>query len=96
MVETQLTVRSEQGLHARPADLFVRTVNRYKSDVWVRNVSTGSEAVNAKSILRVLSLGVYNGHVIHVSAKGVDESFAVREITRLVNSNFNESEQPES
>jgi phosphotransferase system HPr (HPr) family protein len=88
MIETQLTVKSEQGLHGRPADLFVRTANQFESDLTIRNVTSNSDAVNAKSILRVLSLGVYHGHIIQVMADGVDEERAIQAITRLVENNF--------
>ena len=88
MVETELTLNNEQGLHARPADLFVRTANKFKSDITVRNLSTGSNDVNAQSILRILSLGVYSGHTIQVMANGEDESQAIEEIASLINHNF--------
>ncbi|MDK2979712.1 MAG: phosphocarrier protein HPr [Chloroflexota bacterium] len=88
MVETELTLNNEQGLHARPADLFVRTANKFKSDITVRNLSTGSSDVNAKSILRILTLGVYSGHTIQVMANGEDETQAIEEIASLVNHNF--------
>jgi phosphotransferase system HPr (HPr) family protein len=88
MIETQLTVRSEQGLHGRPADLFVRTANKFNSNLTVRNVTSNSGPVSAKSILKVLSLGVYNGHVIHIMADGEDEKKAIRALTRLVKSGF--------
>ncbi len=88
MIETELTVNNEQGLHARPADLFVRTANKFKSDITVRNLSTGSNDVNAKSILRILSLGVYGGHTIRVMANGEDENQAIEEIATLINQNF--------
>lgn len=88
MVEKQLTVRSEQGLHGRPADLFVRTANRYSCHLSVRNISSNSGPVNAKSILKILSLGVYHGHVIQISAEGVDEEKALKAITGLIRSNF--------
>jgi len=88
MVQTKLILKNEQGLHARPADLFVRTANKFKSDIKVRNLSTDSDDVNAKSILRILSLGVYSGHTIQVVADGEDESQAIEEISTLVNQNF--------
>ncbi len=88
MVEADLTLQNEQGLHARPADLFVRTANKFKSDIKVRNLSTESDEVNAKSILRILSLGVYSGHTIRVVAQGEDESQAIQEISQLINQNF--------
>lgn len=88
MIEAELTLKNEQGLHARPADLFVRTANKFKSEIKVRNLSTDSDEVNAKSILRILSLGVYSGHTIQVIAEGEDEKKAIKEISILVNSNF--------
>ena len=86
MIETELTLSNEQGLHARPADLFVRTANKFKSDIKVRNLSTDSDDVNAKSILRILSLGVYSGHKIRIIAEGDDENQAIKEISNLINS----------
>jgi len=44
--------------------------------------------VNAKSLLKVLSLGIYCGHVIQVSTEDIDEEEAVLSITDLVQSNF--------
>lgn len=90
MVEAVLTVKSEQGLHARPADLFVRSANRFQSSIRVRNISSGSKYVNAKSLLKILALGVYNGHQIQVSAEGSDEEEAIENIAALVNGNFNQ------
>ncbi len=88
MVQTDLILNNEQGLHARPADLFVRTANKFKSEIKISNLSTGSSDVNAKSILRILSLGVYSGHTIRVVADGEDETQAIEEIKTLVNQNF--------
>jgi phosphocarrier protein len=88
METAELTVNSEQGLHARPADLFIRTANKFSCNIKVKNITTGSNFVNAKSILRVLSLGVYNGHVIHIQAEGTDELQAIEGISALVKGNF--------
>ena len=88
MVEAELTLKNEQGLHARPADLFVRIANKFQSDIKIKNITTGSNEVNAKSILRILSLGVYSGHVIHIAADGNDEAEAIKEISELINQNF--------
>lgn len=89
MVEAVLTVKSEQGLHARPADLFVRSANRFQSVIHIRNLNSGSEYVDAKSLLRILAIGVYRGHRIQISAEGNDEKEAIESITALVNGNFN-------
>jgi phosphotransferase system HPr (HPr) family protein len=90
MLEAILTVKSEQGLHARPADLFVRAANRFQSTIQVRNLTSNSDYVNAKSILKILALGVYNRHRIQIAVDGPDEAAAIAEISALINSNFKE------
>jgi len=88
MKKVELKITSEVGLHAKPADLFVRAANRFNCDIRVSNLTTGSAEVNGKSILHILSLGVYNGHVIRVSAHGEDEQAALESLSQLVYSNF--------
>ncbi|MDP2966337.1 MAG: HPr family phosphocarrier protein [Pelolinea sp.] len=90
MIEAVLTVKSEQGLHARPADLFVRAANRFQSNIQVRNLTSESGYVNAKSILKILALGVYSGYKIQIAVEGPDEAAAVEEITALIKGNFKE------
>ncbi len=88
MIETELTIMSEQGLHARTADSFVRLTNRYLSDIRIRNLTKISNFVNAKSILKILTLGIYYGHRIQITAEGQDEAAAIKEIAALITSNF--------
>ena len=90
MIEAELTVNSEQGLHARPADLFMRAANKYKSDIQICNLTNSSGFVSAKSILRILALGVYHGYRIRLRINGTDEKEAAAELSALVNSNFKE------
>jgi len=90
MVELKITIMNDVGLHARPAALFVKTATRFSSKIRVRNVSRGSDWVDAKSILRVLSLGVEKDHAIEVTAEGADEGEAINEIEQLVRSDFGE------
>lgn len=90
MAETTLIVRHPVGLHARPAALFVQTAARFKAAVRVANITRGTKPVDAKSILSVLTLGVSQGHEIHVRAEGEDAEAAVQAITDLVESNFGE------
>jgi phosphotransferase system HPr (HPr) family protein len=90
MKKADLTVANKVGLHARPAALFVKTASQFGSDVKVRNVTGGGEYVNAKSILKILSIGVSQNHQIEVTAEGADEDQAVAALTELVQSNFGE------
>ena len=90
MRTAELLVVSEQGLHARPADLFVRMANKFSSVIQIKNRSTGSDLVNAKSILRLLSLGIYKNHIIEIQADGVDEMEAIVSLSDLINRNFSD------
>jgi len=87
-----LVVRNKVGLHARPAAVFVRTANAFKSVITVQNLTTGSESVNAKSILMVLTLGVEKDHTILVTANGSDDAEAAAALQELVDSRFGEPE----
>ena len=88
MIQTELVVKCEQGLHARPADLFVRTANKFNCKISIRNLTTESDDVNAKSILSILTLGVNKDHAIQVVADGNDETEAVQAISDLIHNNF--------
>lgn len=92
MVETKIVVTHKVGLHARPASVFVQTANKFAADITVRNLSAAGEAVDAKSILMVLTLGVIQNHEIQIQAEGPDAGDAVQALRELVQSNFGESE----
>lgn len=92
MVQASLVVTHSVGLHARPAALFVQTASGFESAIRVANLTTGSESVDAKSILGVLTLGVLRGHQIRVSATGPDEAQALGVLIRLVETNFGEAQ----
>ncbi len=88
MQKTQVVVLHEVGLHARPASLFVSTAGKYQSNIKVRNQTAQGDWGNAKSILKVLTLGVEKGHCIEITAEGPDEEEAIKALEALVRSNF--------
>jgi phosphocarrier protein len=65
MAERIITVGSAHGLHARPAKLFVEAVNA--SGAKVRLSKEGGSAIDAGSILGVISLGIDHGDKIVLS-----------------------------
>ncbi len=90
MHEVTMVVKHEAGLHARPAALFVGKAKQFKSRILV---AKGDVEVDAKSILKILTLGVNQGTVITVKAQGDDEECAVKALQDLVESNFGEPEK---
>jgi len=87
MPEITTIVRHKLGLHARPAAQFVQTAQAFSSDI--RVVTDGQEA-NAKSILKVLSLGISQGTPVVIRAQGEDAAQALATLAALIESNFGE------
>lgn len=75
-MERRVTVAIAEGLHARPAALFVATASGAPTDV---TISTGSDPVPANSILSVMTLGVKAGDVVTLATAGdgVDDEAAL-------------------
>jgi len=81
MKNNTVTVKFEEGLHARPATKFVQLAKEYDSDV---KVITDGKSADAKSILDILMLGVMAGSKITVQADGTDEIDAVVALSDFV------------
>ncbi|MDD5348104.1 MAG: HPr family phosphocarrier protein, partial [Candidatus Omnitrophica bacterium] len=58
LARKKITVKSKQGLHARPAALFVQVANKFESNI---SVTRDDEKVNGKSIMGILMLGAEQG-----------------------------------
>ena len=82
-VEREFVVRSEHGLHARPAGRFVALAGRYRSQV---SVSRGDEWVSGRSVLSLLSLAAGPGTKLRVRAVGEDAEEAVTALGTLIES----------
>ena len=90
MEKLLITVEHSVGLHARPAAQFVQTANGYQSEITVKNQTSGTDPVNAKSILSVLTLGVHKDYEIEIVAEGEDELEAIAALKVLIEANFGE------
>jgi len=93
MKEIKVIVKNKVGLHARPAALFVQTASKFKSEIKVSCVdkdTNKTRIANAKSILSILTLGVFEGTEITIQTTGEDEESAVQALCDLVASNFGE------
>lgn len=81
LLKKRIPIRSYQGLHARPAALFCRVANRFKSTVQVRK---GRRVVDGKSIMGLLTLAASRGSSIEVTAQGPDARELLRVLEQLV------------
>jgi phosphocarrier protein HPr len=90
MQKLSIIIQAEEGLHARPAHLFCSKANEYLSDVKVRNLTSDSDYVNAKSILMILTLGVMRGNLIEILCEGNDEIQAMQDLKELIEGDFSD------
>ena len=91
MSERNVVVAAAQGLHARPAQLFVQAAARQPVPV---SIKAGDKApVPANSILGVLSLGARQGTEVTLSAEGDEADGALDELAGLLARDL-DAEQP--
>ena len=88
-VAGQVIISNPQGLHARPADLFVKLANKFEAKI---EVIKGGERVDGKSILGILTLVAERGTQLSIEATGRDASDALRALVELVRNGFDENE----
>ena len=68
MPSREVAIASASGLHARPANLFVQTVNGLGLRVTIQK--EGRPPVDARSMLGVMTMGVKHGEVVTLTAEG--------------------------
>lgn len=81
MVNKEIVVRCESGLHNKQATYFVQKANEFDCDIWLE---AGSRKMNAKSLLGIMSMGIVTGATVTLSANGSDDEAAVSALESLL------------
>ncbi len=81
MIEKEIVVKCESGLHNRQATYFVQKANEFVSSVYLESEN---RKMNAKSLLGIMSLGVITGATVTLSADGPDAEAAVNALEELL------------
>ena len=87
MIQRDVKITNNSGLHARPATFFIQKANTYRSGIWVVK---DDRKVSAKSLLGVLSIGIAKGMTITLVAEGDDEQIAIEGLVELIENGFND------
>ena len=90
MMEREVVVKGDAGVHARPAMMIVKEAMKYSCDV--KLIKDDVEA-DCKSIMSVLGLAIIGGTLLIVRASGDDEAKAVSSIVSMIESNFKPDEK---
>ena len=83
MVSATTKVINPQGLHMRPAQLFVTEMGNYQSDV---SILFNGKTINAKSIMNLMASCIKQGSEIEIQCSGEQEAEALAAAVKLVES----------
>ncbi|ERJ94250.1 HPr family phosphocarrier protein [Treponema lecithinolyticum] len=81
MVLKEITVKNPTGLHTRPANDFVTLANTFQSDISIRK---NEKTANAKSIIKLLRVGISQNDTVVLEATGPDEEQAVKALAEFI------------
>jgi len=91
VLERELVVKDEVGLHARPASLFVKIAQEFNGTVTVKfnkkNVQTGHDELiekDGKSMIGILSLGIAKDKPFTITLDGEDEELYLSKFEELL------------
>ncbi|MCC3275757.1 MULTISPECIES: HPr family phosphocarrier protein [unclassified Arthrobacter] len=85
MAERKATVASRVGLHARPASIFAEAAAASPVDVTIAMEGTpAEEAMDASSMLSLMSLGASHGDVVVLRSDGPGAENALEDLARVL------------
>lgn len=77
MIIKEITIKNEEGLHARPATEIAQNANKYECTI---KFNVQGKQYNAKSVLNIMSAGIKNNTQIEIICEGKDEKQALTNI----------------
>ncbi len=84
----KITLINKNGLHARPAHLFVQTANQFRSELLVAR--EGVDPVNGKSIMGIMMLAAECGTTLELVSEGTDANEQIAALREVIDSRFGE------
>lgn len=81
MVSAKVKVINPQGMHMRPAQVFVAEMAKYSCDV---SIVFGGKTVNAKSIMHLMAACIKQGSELEIRCEGEQEAEALKAAVALV------------
>lgn len=89
MVSDTLQIVNVLGMHARAAATLVRVTAPFKANI---TVARDDHAVNAKSILGLMTLAAARGTFVTVTCDGADAAEALEAVRACIAARFGEAE----
>jgi len=80
-MEQTFLITSEYGIHARPATRLVNLAMTFHSEI---DLTAMGRTVNLKSIMGLMSLGIYKGEKVIITVSGTDAEKALVAIADFI------------
>ena len=90
MAERTVKIASSSGLHARPASIFAKAAGEQPATVTIEKV--GGNAVQASSILMLMTLGAGHGDEVVLRAEGDGAEESVNALGDLLERDLDKEE----
>jgi len=87
MIEKEVTIINQAGMHTRPASAIVKIAAKYKAEFFI---SKNEFEVNGKSIIGVMTLAAEQGSKLTLRFSGPDEQELAIEMIDFFEKGFNE------
>lgn len=81
----EYTITDPEGIHARPAGLFVKEAGKFASKV---TIAKDGKEVDAKKIFGVMGLGVKKDNTVTLKIEGDDEEAACSALEAFLKENL--------
>ena len=87
VLETEVVICNQKGLHARAAAAFVKCIADLDAEVLVEK---DGQEVDGSSILSLMMLAASKGTSVKIKASGNEAQKALDDLTVLINNRFGE------
>ena len=81
MLTDSVKIANETGLHTRPGTRFVKLAKTFECDITVKK---GDRQFNAKSLLKLMKIGISKGDLIELRCDGTDEETALKSLKNYI------------
>lgn len=81
MVKETITICNPTGLHTRPGKQVVWEAKKFECDI---TIHSGEKEANAKSLLKLMKLGISQNHSIDLICHGADEEKALSHMKSFI------------
>lgn len=81
MVKETIIISNPTGLHTRPGKQVVTEAKKFESAITIKS---GEKEANAKSLLKLMKMGISQNHSIDLICEGVDEVKALSHLKEFI------------